>query len=486
MKILLVDDDIDSRHSLSKFLVQLGHHVIECDNGQDALAMLKNEAVHLVLSDIRMPCIDGYELLKRIKKSRFLKGIIVVLFTGYGNVKSAVDALKNGAYDYLLKPVNLEELSAILERITEYLALKQENVQLTENFDQHVKEATEGIKKELDELRKAYAREVGTAEIGIFSGKLRQVFRMAKKLHANRDIPVLIEGETGTGKEVVARFIHYGEGNVTSPFVGLNCAAISPGLFESELFGYEAGAFTGGKPKGQKGKIELAEGGSIFLDEIAELAPDYQAKLLRVIQEREYYRVGGLRKYSADVRIICSTNQDIKRKIKDGSFREDLYYRLNVGYIKIPPLRERPEEIIPLARMFLLQFYKQKKTRFKKISADACKILEEYHWPGSVRELKSTMERIVFLWDDEEVIPAHLDFILRDKPPCNQQNVSLQQFSIGDLPLPEKRFDLDKWILEIVSKALAKHQGNKTETAQFLGISRSILYTYLKRINRCK
>ncbi len=482
MKILLVEDDIDCRLSLAKFLEWHGHKVIECNNGQDALNILNKEIIHLVLSDIRMPYMDGHEFLRRIKKSPLYKDVIVILITGYGDVKGAVSALRDGAYDYLLKPINLEELSVITEKIAEYIILKQENLQLTENFDRQLKEATKDIKKELNDLKKAYAREVGTADIGIFSDKLRQVFIMARRLHGNHDIPVLIEGETGTGKEIIARFIHHGEGDVTSPFVGLNCSAISPTLFESEMFGYEAGAFTGGKPKGEKGKLELAEGGSIFLDEIGDLAYDHQAKLLRVIQEREYYRVGGLRKYSTNVRFITSTNKDIKKIVSEGSFREDLYYRLNVGYIKIPPLRERREEIVPLARMFISQLRKQKKTHFNKISVGACKMLEEYNWPGNIRELKNSMERLALFSDDIEVKPRHLDYIIRNYPLINRENGSFKSFQSVIFTLPEKGLDLNKFTLEIVKKALAKNHENRTETAKFLGISRSTLYTYMKKL----
>jgi len=477
MKILVIDDDSGIRHSLSNFLRNIGHIVSESDNGNKALDILKNEKFHLVLSDIRIPGMDGHKLLKQIKKSPELNDLVVVLFTGYGEVKSAVEAMRNGAYDYLLKPIHMKELVVLTEKIGEYIALRQENIQFKENFELQVHEATRDIQKELAEVREAYARQVGVSEIGIFSESFNQVFKIAEQLHHNREIPVLIEGETGTGKEVIARFIHYGSGEVTSPFLGINCAALSPNLFESELFGYEAGAFTGGNPKGQKGKLELAKGGSIFFDEIGEIGMDFQAKLLRVIQEREYYRVGGLKKFTTDARVICSTNKDINKSLAEGSFRMDLYYRLKAGHIRIKPLRERREDILPLAKMFLLQLHEQKKNRFVKISNTAGKILTEYNWPGNVRELKSTIERIVLLCDDIEVRPEHLEFLLQDSfLPQSQSKMP------DDFLLPDSGFDLNAFILDVVKKALVKHKGKKTEAARFLGISRYVLQTYLKRI----
>ncbi len=481
MNILIVDDDEGIRKTVSNFLTRAGHKVFECESGKETLKILKNENVHIVLSDILMPGMDGNELLKRIKKSPDFKETIVILITGYGNVKGAVEAMRNGAYDYLLKPINIRELITIIERISEYLTLKKEHKELSVNFDKRLKSATKEIKKELEDIKKAYAQEVGTAEIGLYSENIRRVFRIAKRLHNNPDIPVLIEGETGTGKEIVARYIHYAKGDVTTAFIGINCPAITPNLFESELFGYEAGAFTGGNPKGQKGKIELAGNGTIFLDEIGELPPEYQAKLLRVIQEREYYKVGGLRKLKTNARFIFATNQDIKKKLSEGAFRKDLYYRLKVGHIIIPPLKERTEEIIPLAKMFLLQLKEQKKTNIGSITSSAIEILKKHNWPGNVRELKSTIERIALLWDDVELKPEHLEVLFQD----TKQIANIpQKNTISGLLSENENFELNKWILTTVKEALIKHNWNKTATAQYLGISRGSLYTYIKLLKK--
>ncbi len=485
MKILLVDDDLHSRQSLAGFLTSLNHDVTECYDGKNALENLSKNRFNLVLSDICMPNMDGNELLKHIRKADKWRDLIVILITGYGDVKNAVEAMKMGAYDYMLKPINVEELAKVMDRISEILSLKEENKELKQHFEKRVNEATKDVKNELSELKKAFAREVGIGSLGIFSKTMIQVFETAEKLHNKKDIAVLIEGETGTGKEVIARYIHHGKEIDTSPFVGLNCAAISQNLFESELFGYESGAFTGGNPKGQIGKLELAKNGSIFLDEIAELATEYQAKLLRVIQEREYYRIGGLKKFDTNARFICATNRNIKDSLADGTFREDLYYRLNVGYVKIPPLRERKEEILPLANMFLSQLNKEKKTTFLKISSGAVKVLKSHVWPGNVRELKNAIERIALLWDEKEIKSHHLQFIFSEDLPVvlpKKEVEEEKEINIKDIPLPGNGIDLDKWTLDLVRRTLEKFNGNKTDAAKFLGISRNVLYTYLKKL----
>ncbi|MGI6685241.1 MAG: sigma 54-interacting transcriptional regulator [Bacillota bacterium] len=243
----------------------------------------------------------------------------------------------------------------------------------------------------------------GTDEIKIFSSPMQKVIEQAKILHKDRSVPVLIEGETGTGKELIARFIHFGPRGTERPFVDINCAAITPTIFESELFGYEGGAFTGGRSGGQKGKLDLAQGGSLFLDELGEIPVSMQAKLLRVIQEKEYYRVGGLKKQEADVRLICATNVNLEKNIKEGSFRKDLFYRLEAVRIHIPPLRLRKDDILPLAQWFLKTAALKKGKYFKSISEEAASFLTTYPWPGNVRQLKNTIEYIVIMFDDNEV-----------------------------------------------------------------------------------
>jgi len=481
MRIVLVDDDKAIRESLFGFLTKYNHQVYKYDNGGTAFDDLHKRKPHLVMTDLKMPEMDGMQLLKKIKSSPKLKDTIVILFTGYGDIKNAVEAMKNGAYDYLQKPINIDELVLVLNRINEFLSLKEKNIQLTRNFEEKLNKATGEIKNELQEIRKAYAKEIGIDNIGIFSDKMRSVFKTAKKLHKNRNIAVFIEGETGTGKELIARYIHYGNGEIIAPFVALNCAAISPTLFESELFGYESGAFTGGSKYGQIGKIELAKGGSIFLDEISEINTEYQAKLLRVIQEKEYYRVGGLKKHHADVRFICSSNRDIEKLVDEGSFRKDLYYRLNVGRIKIPPLRERPEEILPLSKMFLKQLKMENRTSFENINKKTVEMLQEYSWPGNVRELKNIIDRASILSEDNELQPKHIKFMLTGLN-NNEKKKIIKPKSKYDIIFNEKGVNLDDFILDIVSEAYKRNNNVKTETAKYLGISVRVLHTYLKRL----
>jgi transcriptional regulator with PAS, ATPase and Fis domain len=290
----------------------------------------------------------------------------------------------------------------------------------------------------------------------------------------------LIEGETGTGKEVVARMIHYGKGDVTSPFISLNCTAIPANLFETELFGYEEGAFTDAKKKGAIGKFELAQGGTIFLDEIGDLPLEIQPKLLRVLEELAIYRVGGLKKIELDIRVVCATNQDIEKKVAEGRFREDLFYRLNVGYVRIPPLRERKESIAPLAQLFLTRYAEKKNRRFRFIHRDSIAILENQPWPGNIRQLQNTIERVILLYDDIEIRPEHLRFVTEGS---NQFKDVKQQTSVlepGKLKLPPDQLNLKELEDEIVEKTLHMFNGNKTKTADYLGLTRSALRSKLK------
>ena len=268
MNILLVDDDNDGRAYVGEFLRGLGHRVMERRDGQDALKAFQDGVYHMVLTDLKMLGLTGIELLRALSSYAAGQDFDVVLLTGHGDMKSAIEALRAGAYDYLLKPVNVEELAAVTERVAERQALRRENKALTEKFDDQVRAATEETRHELTRLRQAYCKSMGINNPLVFSEAMKTVLEQARQLHFDRSIPVFIEGETGTGKEVIARYIHYGPGVVTAPFVDLNCAAIAPSVFESELFGYEAGAFTGGLPAGRKGKLDIALGGTLFLDEI--------------------------------------------------------------------------------------------------------------------------------------------------------------------------------------------------------------------------
>lgn len=483
MNILLIDDDQDSRSCVAEFLSQLGHYVVECDNGHDGLGIFKGSQFHMVLSDIKMPRMSGIDLLQKLSALPNRADFDVVLFTGHGDMNTAIEALRAGAYDYLLKPISVEELAVLTDRIAERQVLLRENRILTEKFEDEVRAATEETRQELSRLKKVLCQSVGLGNIGVFSGTMKNIYQQADKLHADRSIPVLIQGETGTGKEIIARYIHFAKGDVTFPFVDINCAAITPGIFESEIFGYDPGAFTGGLPRGQKGKLDIARGGTIFLDEIGEIPGDLQAKLLRVIQEREYYRVSGLKKIQADVRLICATNLDLEQKISEGTFRKDLYYRLNVGRIFLPPLRERPEEIVPLAEMFLEGFAREKGRGFHSISKEAAGILKSYQWPGNVRELKNAIEWVVLMWDDTRLEPSHLSILQMDRDAgLPLKNTGAGAINHKNFTLPPGGLPLEEFTDRIIQKALEMNRGVKTETAKYLGISRRSLYCHLSRM----
>lgn len=487
MNILLVEDDNDSRTYLAVFLRELGHGVVECDNGYRALENLQKNNFNIVLSDIKMPRMSGLELLRHISMFKAGQAIDVVLFTGYGDMESAIGALRAGAYDYLLKPINIEELAATIERAAERQILRDENSNPFGTPPKTAERTATENRGEFDELTGNFAQVAGLDKVGIFCDSMRDIIEQSFMFHTHRSMPVLIQGETGTGKELIARYIHHGSFGVADPFVDVNCAAIMPSIFESELFGYEAGAFTGGHPKGQKGKLDIAKGGTLFLDEVTELSPELQAKLLRVIQEKEFYRVGGLRKIKTDVRIICATNVDIEEQVKKGRFRQDLYYRLNVGRIVLPPLRERREEIIHLANMFLQQFAKENGKRFTKISHAAAKMIHSYNWPGNIRELKNSLELLTFMYDDTELQASHLNNLPQFKravPDSDMKNTEKRNPLVNMLgfSLPEDGLDLENYVNNIVNQAYEINQKNKTKTAHYLGISRRSLDCRLKRL----
>ncbi|HWR39376.1 MAG TPA: sigma-54 dependent transcriptional regulator [Patescibacteria group bacterium] len=485
MNILAVDDDARIRRSLQHFLQELGHTVTVCADAAEALQAFTTGDYPLVVSDVKMPGISGIELLKQLRTLPRGNETDVVLITGHDDVTLAVEAMRAGARDYLLKPLNIEELAVITDQVAEHQNLIHENRRLREK-DACLQEAADDARREVLRLRQLVGQTAGLGSIGVFSATMQKLLAEAEAYHLDRSIPVLIQGETGSGKEILARLVHFGQKNPTPevPLVDINCAAMTASLFESELFGYDPGSFTGSLSKGQKGKLDLAAGGSLFLDEVGDLLPELQAKLLRVIQEKEFYRVGGLKKIPVDVRIICATNANLTDKVADGSFRRDLYYRLSVACLNIPPLRQRREEILPLALMFLQELALQKKKSFQCISPAAAQILENHNWPGNVRELKNTMELATVLFDGIELHPAHIILpsvavtpLAAPSFPDNRTAVlNPEQFY-----LPEQGFSLDGFMDHIIAAALEKHHGNKSATAAYLGLTRRTLSYRLDR-----
>lgn len=481
LKILLVDDDEYNRIHLSNLLKGLGHQVVSCSDARQALDLIVNSSFNLLLSETSLPGSSGLELIRHIRKTELAPNMDIVLFSADSEQKTVLEALRAGVCDYLLKPIDDEELLAFIARIAGRHASTQQNYVLPP-AGKTMHTGTDSYQQPLN-MPKLHLEESLT-QTRIFSPILKQVFAEAGCLHRDPSIPVLIEGETGTGKELVARYIHFGEQGTARPFVALNCAALAPSMFESELFGYEAGTFTGGLTQGKKGKLDLANGGSILLDEITEIPVELQSKLLRVIQEREYYRVGGLKPVGAEVRFICTTNQNIEKMVREGRFRRDLYYRLNVGNIYIPPLRERREEILPLAEAFLLELSHKKGKNFFSISPRAAELLLGYDWPGNIRQLRNEIERVVLFQEGPKLEVHHLTIgrakVTKDHEKCDRPGeLSLE----APLQLPPNHLPLEDLINRIILEALQMHKGNKTRAAQYLGISRSSL---LYRLNKMK
>ena len=472
MRILLVEDDAATRESLTEYLTLLGHAVTPCAEAVSAFEICRTHGFEMVLSDIQMPGRSGIELVRDIKGLPGSHKPDVVLYTGHADLELAIGALRAGAYDYLTKPINLDEMGSVLERVAEHQALLQENDRLTGRFEESVAEATSNVQAELAHLRELLARQAGLDNIGIFSAPMWEVVTQARRYHEDRELPVLIQGETGVGKDIVAKLIHYGQDNPRSPlpFVDINCAALPPNLFESELFGYEAGAFTGSAARGAKGKIDLARGGTLFLDEIGEIPVELQAKLLRVIENKSYYRVGGLTKVNTDIRIIAATNLDLTERIEQGLFRRDLYYRLKVGSIVVPSLRKRQDDIVPLALLFLSAFAKKRGKSFAKISPEAAHLLLHHPWHGNVRELKNAMEWVSVMHNALELVPEHLTGLFTDTV------IGFSNPKEPPAPAPVKRKRRPRPTDKEIDAVLEASGGNKTLAALKLGISIRMLY----------
>ncbi|MDR3176338.1 MAG: sigma-54 dependent transcriptional regulator [Desulfovibrio sp.] len=506
MRILVIDDNSHSLQSLCLILNDLGHEPLGVENPLEALSLARAEFFPLIITDIRMPDLDGLELLARLKSDARTSLCDVVLITGHGDMATAVDALRKGAYDYLNKPINARELAAVVDRSAEHQSLVIENRELRDNMERQVAEAAADLRKDLEEARRALREVEGVGIVIAESAAMSQLLREALILHSEPSVPVLIEGETGTGKEVISRYIHNGDGVNETPFLGINCAAIPHELFESELFGHEAGAFTGSRAAGAPGKLEQAGKGTLFLDEVAEMPLSLQPKLLRVLEERSFYRVGGVKKRSFSARVICAGNRNMSRMVENGSFRRDLYHRLRVGHLYIPPLRDRIEDIRALSEHFLLREARRKKKNFKGFASSTLEVLLHYPWPGNVRELENAIERAVLMHDGELLLPAHMSFLYQtpleaseapffsdyaaekaspaETPPNfsagagNREGGREARFDLRNgimVDLPDKPINLDDLMDAVVRAALERFNGNKSKTAEYLGISRFAL-----------
>ena len=434
-KILLVDDEKNIRKMLTRVLSNEGYFINEATDGLDAIKKLEKEKYSLILLDLKMPGLNGLETLKNIRKSDF--HVPVIMMSAYGSVTEAVDAMKLGALDYLVKPFDIEELKITINRAIKQYELEVENIYYREE----------------EEKRFNFDEIIGN------SNEIKKVIEMIKSV-APTEATVLINGESGTGKELIARAIYKNSNRYNKPFVVVNCAAFSLNLLESELFGHEKGAFTGAISR-RIGRFEMADSGTIFLDEIGEIDLSTQTKLLRVLQEKEFERVGSSRSIKVDVRILSATNKDLKKEITDGTFREDLFYRLNVFNIEAPTLRQRKEDIYPLAKHFINKYNKILNKRIEDISPKAMEYLLDYQYPGNIRELENIIERSMIMAKTHLMNEDYFAFIEKER-------------------IIEKKGTLKDLEKELIIKYLLQNNSNRTKTAQDLGISRRSLLNKIK------
>jgi len=445
--ILVVDDEEKIRHILQIMLSLKGHKVDCAASGEEALGMIKENCYDLVIADIKMNGMSGLELLEEIKK--LSPPVPVIFITAYATVESAVEAMRAGAVDYIPKPFEEERIHLTVERALGISKLISEK---------------EALKKELD-------RHLLPENIVCASKAMQEIIRMVQRVAEKKDTTVLITGESGVGKEVIARYLHRLSPRGERRFLAINCAAIPQNLIESELFGHERGAFTGAVNR-KKGIFEAAEGGTVFLDEIGDLPLEAQAKLLRVIQEKRVQRLGSTQEIDVDVRIIAATNQNLHQLVKEGRFREDLYYRLNVFPIHIPPLRERPEDIIPLAEYFIRKFL-NRSIEGPLLTPGAQKTLLQYPFPGNVRELANAIERALIIAGNELPLgPEHLSFL------------QMETDSSNIFKLPPGGINLEELEKELIRQALERTRGNQSAAARLLGLTRSKFRTRMKMLEK--
>lgn len=449
-RILIVDDEPLMRVTIEDALLGEGYSTSAVETGEAGLALVRQEPWDVVITDIRLPDMDGMEILKETKTRN--PQTEVILITAYGSINSAVTAMKEGASDYLTKPFSMDELLLILRRVLRMRALEEENRALRQRVEERY--GLEGL--------------VGR------SPAMLKIYDLIETI-SQTDTTVLVQGESGTGKELVANAIHLLSPRRKGPFVKVNCAALPETLLEAELFGHERGAFTGAIRQ-RKGRFEIAGGGTLFLDEIGDISPMVQVKLLRVLQEREFERVGGNETLSADVRLICATQKDLKREVEKGNFREDLYYRLNVVPVRIPPLRERREDIPLLANHFIERFSQKMKKEISGLSEEAESLLLSYSYPGNIRELENMLERAIALIKGKVIQAQDLPDEVCGEPSSSRL---LCEKIRGTKPLAQALSLFEK---EYIQSVLEKTKGKKGQAAEVLGISRKTLWEKIKEL----
>ncbi len=449
--VLIVDDDEGMRKSLAITLRHDGYKVSCAECGVAAIERVKDEEVELVILDLKMPGADGLETLKAIKGYR--ASIPVIMITGFGSIETAVEAMKHGAFDYVTKPFETAQLKAIVRNALYLRNLAREN--------EHLK----GALQERFQLGNIVGK----------SARMQRVYDLIEKV-APTDATVVLLGESGTGKELVAKSIHYSSPRKNGPFIQLNCAALPDGLLDSELFGHEKGAFTGASSQ-RLGRFELAHGGTIFLDEIGDISPATQVRLLRILQEREFERLGGTRTIKADARVIVATNKDLEREMREGRFREDLYYRLNVIRISIPPLRERMEDLPLLVEHFLREFSGAYHKSVSQVAPEAMKALMSYRWPGNVRELRNAIERAVVLAASDSVTVD----LLPTEITAGQAGRCRYRFEYGKSLQDTVDAAVEEIERDVITDALVKCDWRQAKVAGLLGISEKTLYNKMQK-----
>ncbi|MGC1404704.1 MAG: sigma-54 dependent transcriptional regulator [Thermodesulfobacteriota bacterium] len=462
--ILVIDDDPSVRNILEEFLQLKGFEVSVVGDGEVGVDVIQEKKIDLYLVDLVLPGMGGIEVLKKVSLLNI--AIPAIVITGFGAIETAVEAIKSGAFDYITKPFVLEELFLVVQRALNFSKLKKENFSLKRQLKQ----------------RYDYQGLIGN------SPQMQNVYGLIKKI-SDTDATILIEGESGTGKELIAKTIHYNSSRGQNPFIPFNCAAIPKDLLESELFGHERGAFTGAINT-RIGRFERANGGTILLDEIGELLPSFQVKLLRVLQEREFERVGGSKTIKVDVRILAATNKNLEEETRCGNFREDLFYRLNVIPLHIPPLRERPEDIPVLTDYFLQYFSRKRKRETVRINQEVMDLFRQYPWPGNVREMENLMERMVILNDDELITAKDLPQRFQELSTVPRKEDSRSPSGPGESPpeglLADRSVNLNTLVEELekslINQALQKSRGVKSRAAELLGLKRTTLLEKIRKL----
>ncbi len=448
-QILILDDEKNYLLILEAMLGDAGYAVTALDDPETGLAFLDESEVDVVITDMKMPKVTGQQVLEHVKRN--FPYIPVIIMTAFGSIEGAVEAMRIGAFDYIAKPFANDELLLTVEKASRFAAAQRENMLLRQSLEDRF--SSENI---------------------IGRGKsMQRVLEMVRKAAPTKST-VLVTGESGTGKELVAKAIHYASPRKDAPFISVNCMALASGVLESELFGHEKGSFTGAVAR-KRGRFEMAHGGTIFLDEIGELSPELQVKLLRVLQERKFERVGGADPIEVDIRILAATNRNLSEAVAAGAFREDLYYRLNVVHIQTPPLRERREDIPILAAHFLERYAKENGKAFKGFSPEAMEYLTAYEWPGNVRQLQNVVERCVVLAGSDVIVVEDLPSEIRDEESQYKSAVDLLPLTIN---LGET---LEKIETALIRRALARSSLVQVKAAEMLGISKSLLQYKLKK-----